>query len=51
MYFSFLIYFSNHRLHVLNRVTIHHQEAIAVCAAFGIYRAGNMLKLSKITYV
>jgi len=26
MHFSLLIYFSNHPLHVSNRLTIHHQE-------------------------
>jgi hypothetical protein len=28
MHFSLLIYFNNHPLHVSNRLTIHHQEAV-----------------------
>jgi len=38
-------------LHVSNRVTIHHQEAVTVYAAYGIYRAENILQLCKITYI
>jgi hypothetical protein len=36
-------------LHVSNRVTIHHQEAVAVYAAHGIHHAENTLKLCKLT--
>jgi len=50
MYFSLLIYFSNYPLHVLNRLTIQHQEAVTVYAAYGTYHAENILKLCKITY-
>ena len=48
IYFSFLLYFNNLSLHVSNRVTIHHQEAVTVYAAYGIYHAENILKLCKI---
>jgi len=37
-------------LHVANRGTIHHQEAVTLFAAYGIYHAENVLKLCKITY-
>jgi hypothetical protein len=40
MHFSLLIYFSSH-----------HQEAVIVYAAYGIYLAENILKLCKITHV
>jgi hypothetical protein len=42
MDFSLLICFSNHPLHVLNRLTIHHQEAVTVYAAYGIYNASAL---------
>ena len=51
MYFSLLIYFNNYSLHVSNRLTIHHQAAVAVHAAYGIYHVQNILKLCKITYI
>ena len=38
-------------LYVSNRVTIYHEEAVTVCAECGIYRAENILKLGKITYI
>jgi hypothetical protein len=38
-------------LHVLNRVTIHHQEAFIVYATYGIDHAKNILILCKITYL
>jgi hypothetical protein len=37
-------------LPVPNGVTVRHQEAVTVCAAYCIYRAENILKLCKITY-
>jgi len=39
MHYSLLIYFNNHPLHVLNRLTIHHQEAV-YCATL-IVLAGS----------
>ena len=51
LHFSLLIYFNNHPLHVLNRVTIHHQEVVTVYITYGIYHAENILKLCKITYI
>jgi len=38
-------------LHVSNTVTIHHQKAVTVYAAYGIYHAENILKLCKTTYI
>jgi len=37
-------------LHVMNTVTIHHQQAVTVYAAFGIYRAENIRIVKLITY-
>jgi len=34
--------------HVSNTVTVHHQKAVTVYAAYGIYRAENMLKCVKL---
>jgi hypothetical protein len=50
MHFSLLIYFNNYPLPVSNRLTIHHQEAVTVYAAYGIYHAENTMKLCKITH-
>jgi len=45
-YFISIIY----PLHVSNRVTIHHQEAVTVYAAYVIYHDENILKLCKISH-
>jgi hypothetical protein len=37
-----LIYSNNHPLHVSIKATIHHQQAVTVCAAFGTYRASAL---------
>jgi len=29
-------------VHVMNTVTVHHQKAVTVYAAFGVYRAENV---------
>jgi hypothetical protein len=42
MHFSLLIYFSNHPLHVSNKITVHHQETVTVYAAYGIYHASTL---------
>jgi spore coat protein U-like protein len=42
MHFALLIYFSNHPLHVSNRLNKHLQEAVTVCAAYGIYHASTV---------
>jgi hypothetical protein len=47
MHFSFLIYSNNHPVHVSNRLTIHHQEAVTVYAAIAVYHAENIT----VTYV
>jgi len=38
-------------LHVSNRITIHHQEALTVYAKYVIYHSENVLKLCKITFI
>jgi len=47
MHFSFFISII-YPLHVSKRVTIHHQKAVTVYAAYCIYLADNILKLCKI---
>jgi len=42
MNFSFLIYFNILSWTCSNRVTVHHQQAVTVYAAYGIYRASTL---------
>jgi hypothetical protein len=53
MHFSFLICSSNLRypLHVSNRITILHQEAVIVYTAYGIYRAEYIKIMSNYLYI
>jgi len=41
-HFFILIYFNNHPLHVLIKLTIHHQRAVTVYAAYAIYHASTL---------